>query len=319
MNWPKGIAFFDSLIAEDAQEARWPSIQCPEPMILWSLTQEELSGTPLVEELRKHMESCSTCADLSRRLKAFHSQTQTESLEEQTAGWASVEPRLMRRVRKFLDSQPKHRPKRLFLQFPNLRWALPLTLAGTVAAAAVITIVMTRHEISSTSHTSGNRAAGARQSGTGTNAPSRSPDNQPALLSDGKTTPIGVTAGRPLEILSLVRGESLSLLLTEVDKRSDGVYRFAGRLTAGHSLRSEDSFESADVTGVWTEKQDNVGVSATMLEITARNIRYRSASENRDLAGAERQLSAVVGQNNQAPPQVGQTVEVRVAQDEPQK
>jgi hypothetical protein len=303
------IAFLNSLLLDDElddeEETRSQHKACPEPAILWSLTQKELAGSAMVEELHEHVANCPSCADLSRRLHAFHHSMQEETATKQEENWPEAETRLQRWMREYLKSQPKaDTGRKMQWHFPRLSWALPLA-AGCAAVGVLVAVLANHHgAIQQTGERDSLASLHGRNEPAEPPTPGVSGDKS-VLMGDSKVTPAEGTAGDEPPTITFAAGEHMKLWMTAVERQADGSYTLEGRLMP--VVPSEDGFESAEVTGIFIQNERDGELSLSITELAVRNKRYRvPAATDGD------QIAAVFLQDSKEALQTGHAQEIQI-------
>jgi hypothetical protein len=302
---PNEIAFLNSLLTDEEETAASHSV-CPEPSILWSLTQEELKGSAMVEDLRRHSAHCSSCRDLVRRLHAFSHSVQQEGAVDQTQDWAEAKPRLNRWLHDYLQKQPKaslkQRPRWSFVA--NFSWGMPLAAAGCAAILVMAAVFATRHGAAPQAPGSDDLASISRHGETEHPSPPVS-DDKAISLADRKETNARISGDENARTLTFFDGEHMRLSVTEVEMQLDGSYRLSGRLMP--LSPGPDTFETAEVSGVFTSAQPDAPLNLTVREAAMGNNSYHAP-----MSGSDDGITVIFLKKIGDVPSAGQTLEVQV-------
>jgi hypothetical protein len=261
----------------------------------------------MVTELRKHIADCPSCADLSRRLGAFHYAIEEENAPvKRESVWEKAQPRLDRWMRGYLKSQREVRgPGRQAWRFPSLSWGLPLAFAGTAAAIAVVLVVAIRHGGTTQQGVPDQLASVPAHVTNGAPAVSGRSSDKTLLMNNGKAAENTGPGGADPESLTLASADWVKLWVTTAALQPDGSYQIEGTLMP--VAPGEDTLDSAAIAGTWTHAQEEDHLSLYIDQAAKGKSYYRALP-----SGGNDRIEAVTPPLTTRVPQVNQTIEVQI-------
>jgi hypothetical protein len=305
MTQPAKMIFLRSLLSEEDDEIRNSPYICPEPSILWSLTQKDRSDSAMAKELRGHVSHCSPCADLTTRLLAFQNATVDEGTEDLEKEWAKAEPRLNAWIRRYLKSQPKQRAERGWSwRLPNLSWGLQFAALSCLLAVAVAAGVWIHLEVSSHPARSSQVASIPNHRGAQPLPPSTTSHGDSDLLMKGDELDATKNGADQRRSTTLFFGGPMRLLVTATESQDDGSLKLNGKLMPDPT--GGDKSYIADVTGTFLVSRLADGLTLSIQDVTLNDKSYiASGPDGRAVTTATLIHAGDV-------PQPGQTLEIEV-------
>jgi hypothetical protein len=303
------IAFLKSLLTEeDNPPTRTP---CPEPTILWLLTQPQRPGDATVQHLREHIGTCASCCDLASCLQVFAKDTEPGEETLPAGEWERARPLLRRRMEAFLDAQPSAkslqaaRPvKESFWRMPRFSWGLHLKMAGCALAVLLVGVVEFQRSNRPGGFLTGEINPEAAHSAADKPLTAPGSGDQPVLMNDRSGSSSSDTNVEP-ESLSFTAGEQLRLTVSSVSQLPDGTYEVEGRLLPRDA--AQGTLDTSEITGILTPATGENSASLLIQEIALARKLYRPL-----LSAEEQQLVAHMVLENEVLPHVGETVRLEV-------
>lgn len=304
------IAFLNSLLSMGEDEIPKTQNTCPEPAVLWSLTQEDRADSVMVRELRAHAATCSSCADLSKRLHVFHQTTEGINGDSSAVAdreWEQSKARLDTWMRGHLSSQRGgHATRRWTWRLPAMPWGLQAAAVTCALVLVAMVVVWDRHGWRMPESPAFDMAS--QSSNRDAEQPSALPapnDKNVLMRGNGESGSEKTTGNRPT--ITISGGEHMKLWLTAIQSDGDGGYKFEGKLFP--LARKGDMFYTADVTAFVSGSQSEDGFSLLVLEATMKDKIYRPAG---GVAGTR--LTAAFVKNREVAPKVGATLEIEISE-----
>jgi hypothetical protein len=258
-----------------------PAMSCPAPALLAALIEDGIKNDA-GQTLWQHVVTCSSCADLYRRLSSFGQATSGNPIESERI-WKSAQPRLESAVKRISAASVKLEPKpggwfSLFFDVPYpAKWLLTACASLLVVGVGLVFYSSLVEEHPSTDGASTGTATRGT-SGSYGNRPPAMPMSNPSSASrvepdidqrrptgdDTSTntsndpTTFNAGATKPFVLLSTL---SVTLEVDLISQRENTGYQIRGRLVPSSQFDSQVGFNQAYFSGTLSDDLSRCDIS----------------------------------------------------------